>query len=530
MVGRPPIRVLGLIEVETDLGGTVSLGLRQEILLAVLAANAGAVVSAETLTDSIWGDDVAVSRAGALHTLVSRLRPQLPEASLVTQGHGYVLANDPEILDIARFDELMLKARESPVSQALDSLDEALALWRGRSFGLVADRAGVQPRAIEMDELHVVAAERLARLLIDVGRSGEAVARLDRLIEQHPLRETPVALAMEALVQTGRQTEALRYFSALRERLVVEAGLEPSAKLRQVEEDVLNDRFASDSPQQEVQAAAPGNIPLRLRTRMVERRPGEPIAYATFGSGPSLVFMPGWISSLDAFADGTDPRGVLLSLLARHFSVTVFDRYGTGLSKAPNPDFAVEASADEVRAVLSVIDGPSTIFASSAAGPAALLAAAGNPAVQHIVLMCTYANGPGLFTKAQNRESLIEVVEQSWGMGSRILADMIVPGIDAVTRAVFARFQRRTASPEVAAGYIRQLFDADVTSVLARIEQPCLVVHYRDDPAIPYSGSHQLVLGIRDTELQPLEGPFHTPPPEHAETIADSVRRFVAGV
>lgn len=278
-------------------------------------------------------------------------------------------------------------------------------------------------------------------------------------------------------------------------------------------------------------AEMPGTTRLRLKPRVLERCPGQRIAYATVGSGSPLIFMPGWISSLDAFADGTDPRVPLVARLADDFAVTVFDRYGTGLSAAADPadlDASLEGSVREVLELLEVIDGgPAAIFASSAAGPAAILAAAGNPQVDHLVLMCTYANGPTLFTNQQNKDNLIKLVKESWGMGSRFLADMIVPGIDAVTRSVFARFQRRTASPEVAAAYIEQLYGADATASLADIDQPCLVMHYRGDPAIPFAGSQQLALGINNTELMPLEGPYHTPPRTHVDRIAAAVRRFV---
>ncbi len=272
---------------------------------------------------------------------------------------------------------------------------------------------------------------------------------------------------------------------------------------------------------------APTMSTLRLRPSTVERSAGQRVAYATIGSGPPLLFMPGWISSLDAFADGTDPRAPLIARLAEDFAVTVFDRYGTGLSVAEDVDTSLEASVEEVRVVLDTIEsGPAVVFASSAAGPAAVLAAAGNAKVASLVLLCTYANGPVLFSNPQNKANLIELVEKSWGMGSRILADMIVPGIDAVTRSVFARFQRRTASPAVAAGYIRQLYDADASEALSAIEQPCLVMHYRNDPAIPFAGGRQLAMGIDNTEFVPLDGPYHTPPAADVEHLATIVARF----
>ncbi len=288
-------------------------------------------------------------------------------------------------------------------------------------------------------------------------------------------------------------------------------------------------RFVADivSVDEAAFGRAPSAATMRLRPNTVERRAGQRVAYATIGSGPPLLFMPGWISSLDAFADGTDPRAPLIARLADDFSVTVFDRFGTGLSAAEEVDTSLEASVDEVLAVLGTIEsGPAVVFASSAAGPAALLAAAGNEKVARLVLLCTYANGPTLFSNPQNKANLIELVETSWGMGSRILADMIVPGIDAVTRSVFARFQRRTATPGVAAGYIRQLYDADATEVLSAIEQPCLVMHYRNDPAIPFAGGRQLAMGVDDTEFVPLDGPYHTPPAADVEHLATIVARF----
>jgi len=522
---QAPIRVLGSIEVASD-SGPVSLGARQHVLLAVLAANAGSVVPADALISAIWLDGDADDRVGALHTLVSRLRPRLPDGALVTRSPGYLLTADPNVLDLARFEQLVRSAEDAPPADALELFEQASALWRGRAFGTVADREAVQPRAVELEELRTIVQERHARTLLDLDRPQEAVVLLDTLIDEHLFREQPVALVMEALTRSGRQTDALRRFSAFRKRLAEEVGLDPSADLQRIQEAVLNDGFARSPRMQTDEGSTPAQFPLRMKPRMIERRPGEPIAYAQIGSGPPLVFMPGWISSLDLYADGTDPRGVLLARLAEDFTVTVFDRYGTGLSTAKDVDTSLAASVEEVRAIVDVVGHPATLVASSAAGPAAVLASAGNPAVGGIVFLCTYANGPALFTNPQNNTNMIELVEKSWGTGSRIIADMIVPGIDALTRSVFAGFQRGTARPDVAAGYVRRIFEADASSALSQIEQPCLIMHYRGDSAIPYEGSRQLALGIEDTELVPLEGPYHTPPPEHVDQIAAMICRF----
>lgn len=517
----PVIGVLGPIEVRTS-SGSMALGSRQHVLLAVLAARAGSVVPADVLAEAIWGDDLPADPPAALHTLVSRLRARLPAGAIVTRAPGYLVPADPALVDLCRFEQLVDEAARLGPAEALARLDAAVALWRGPAFGSVADRVAVTPRAVELDELRVIVLERRADALVRLGRWSDAIASLDGLLAEQPLREHAVALIVEALARSSRQTDALRRVAGFRERLAEETGLEPGAELRRIEAAVLGGELDSGSPDA---AGAPGPV-LRLRVDTVERRPDERVAFATFGSGPPLLFLPGWLSCLDAFADGTDPRGALIARLAQDFTVTAFDRYGTGLSPSTDVDLSLEASVDEVHAVLDVLGDDVTVFASSCAGPSALIAAAERSTIGRLVLMCTFADGPGLFTNPVARSSLLDLVERSWGMGSRVIADLVVPGIDAVTRSDFARFQRRAASPTVAAGYLRQLYESDATSVLSRVRQRCLVLHYRDDPAIPFGGAHQLAFGLPDAELVALDGPYHTPPAGDLDRIAGAVVEF----
>jgi len=74
--------------------------------------------------------------------------------------------------------------------------------------------------------LEVVAAGRLAR-----GENGEALAGLTALVDDDPLRERPRALLMEALVATGRRTEAMRVYDDFRRLLGSELGVGPSPSL-----------------------------------------------------------------------------------------------------------------------------------------------------------------------------------------------------------------------------------------------------------------------------------------------------------
>ncbi|MGI9607544.1 MAG: AfsR/SARP family transcriptional regulator, partial [Acidimicrobiales bacterium] len=81
-------RVLGPVRVEKD-GEELPLGgPQQRLVLALLIAAAGRVVSSSNLIDAIWADDPPQTAKKTIQGYISHLRAQLGEA-LLTQGSGY---------------------------------------------------------------------------------------------------------------------------------------------------------------------------------------------------------------------------------------------------------------------------------------------------------------------------------------------------------------------------------------------------------------------------------------------------------
>lgn len=519
------VRVLGPVEVATD-SGVANLGSRTKALVAGLAARRGEAVSTERLAEAIWGNEPPSDPPGAIQTLVSRLRSSTSSNVVETAGNGYRMDPDAVAIDSVLFERQLSKASELAPAEALALLDEALALWRGDAFADASIADLTDDEARRLDELHLVAHERRFRRLLECGRAEEAVGPLEAFVARHPLRERAVGLLLEALARSGRDTDALRRYAEHRSRLADETGLEPSAELQELEFAILT---RSLDPKV-APAGTPPKVafPLVLRTATTERRPGEAIAWANLGSGPPLMYLPGWISSLEAFADGSDPRSLIVASLAEHFEVTLFDRYGTGMSRTNGVvDTSLAASADEVRTLLDRSPRPMTLFASSASGPVAIAAAAANPAVSSLVLLCTFASGPTVFRNESATESLLGLVRSSWGMGSRVLANLILPGVDAASADAFARFQRRTTTTDVAAGYLEQMMRAETSHLLANVTQPTLIMHYRQDPAIPFEGARQLARGLPNAELVTLDGPYHVPPAAHIESITKQTTDFI---
>ena len=520
------VRVLGPIDV-MKADGPVSVTGRQGALLALLAARAGAVVSADQLVDGLWGQDLPDDPSNALQGLVSRLRSRLGPDLIETRSSGYRLGVPPDRVDALRFEELLRRADGALAPVAIGLIDDALALWRGQAFGEHGDLVALRAETSRLEELLLVASERRLRRLIEVRRLDEAISSLEAFVLEHPLREGALASLMEALARAGRKTEALRRLSAYRSMLAEASGLEPSAGLLDLELAILTDGLDRPADLADRPRAAPSTSAalFKVRLRSFERAPGERVAYGELGHGAPLVFLPGWVSRLDEYSSGTDPRGRLLAKLAERMQVIAYDRYGTGMSAGPVTDFSLETSVEELLHLLDTIGHEGvTLFASSCSSPVGVVAASRDARVERLVVLNGFACGPAVFHNRAVADSMTSMVRSGWGLGSRVLANLLLP--DGADEPAFARFQRRAATPEVAAGFLDQMYSADVSGLLATVRQPALIVHYREDRAIPVAGGHELARGLPRAELILLEGAYHLPPARDVDRIAEAVFAF----
>ena len=95
--------------------------------------------------------------------------------------------------------------------------------------------------------MRVVAMEERAEALLALGHHHRVIPELERLVADHPLRERPVSLLMQALFATGRQADALRAFQSFRTRLADETGLDPSDELVALERSMASGRPVATS-------------------------------------------------------------------------------------------------------------------------------------------------------------------------------------------------------------------------------------------------------------------------------------------
>ncbi|MFD4958262.1 ATP-binding protein [Microbacterium sp. NPDC058389] len=107
-------------------------GRGQEALLFRLALDAGTAVAYRALAEDVWPDDPPEDPRASLQSLASRLRRALPDGALEAVPGGYRLAVDRDDVDLARFTDLVERARRAEdAGAAAADARAALDLWIG---------------------------------------------------------------------------------------------------------------------------------------------------------------------------------------------------------------------------------------------------------------------------------------------------------------------------------------------------------------------------------------------------------------
>jgi DNA-binding SARP family transcriptional activator/tetratricopeptide (TPR) repeat protein len=168
---------------------------------------------------------------------------------LVCRSGGYVLAVDPEQVDIHRFQRHVRGGRRELASGrpelAARQLAEGLSLWHGKALTGVPEAVRDGP-ASRLEELRVLAAEERVAADLALGRHEHLIPELYELVAEHPWRERLVSQLMTALHRSGRRAEALEVYGRTRQRMIDELGLEPGTDLQRLQQLLLADQPAAE--------------------------------------------------------------------------------------------------------------------------------------------------------------------------------------------------------------------------------------------------------------------------------------------
>src|SRR5579859_4980014 len=354
------VRLFGELEALADGVPVPVRGAKQRALLALLALQRGQPVSADRLIDVLWGDGQAAHPVNALQAQIGQLRRTLGPAAILTTEAGYALTAGPDEVDVVRFERLVAKgqrlAADGELEPASAALGEALRLRRGEPLAEFTYAAFFDAERTRLDELTLVAAESRAGADLGLGRHGELAGELEALCREHPLRERLWELLILALYRAGRQAEALRAYTEIRDRLVSELGIDPGPALRELQARIL----AQDPSLAPVSGPA-GTAPVRVAAPTAAGNLRERLS-SFVGRDAELEQLLGSVRA-SRLVTLTGPGGTGKTRLAVEAAAALRAEYQDGawlveLASVAAPDGVGPAVAGALGAVASALGSP----------------------------------------------------------------------------------------------------------------------------------------------------------------------------
>lgn len=256
---------------------------------------------------------------------------------------------------------------------------------------------------------------------------------------------------------------------------------------------------------------------------------GGRVAYASLGKGAPLVMLPGWLSHLREL--WTHPASASARRkLAGGRRFVWYDRLGCGLSDRSGMELSLDNDIEQLRAVLddAGIERADLIGYSLGGPPAAAFARRYPERVGRLVFCSAFARG-SIIGSEEQMTALKQVVRAHWGLGSRTLASMLVPNGSSQDITWFSRFQRLAARADMAERLLQHLWTLDVRDLLPELRVPTLILHNRDDRAIPLSAAEEIAALVPGARLDVLEGNEHDPFIRDSGAMVERILAFVDG-
>jgi DNA-binding SARP family transcriptional activator len=244
--GQLSIKILGPFSAHLGHLAVTPSAAKQRQILALLALNAGRVVTVPTLTEELWGDYPPRSSSTTLQTYVMQLRNRLAAARQVlsTRHSGYLLEAQPCRTDVEEFERLARAGREAAEAgdqrAASELLGRALAPWRGPALVDVRTGRVLELEAAALNESRLGVLERRIEADLALRRHADMLGELTVLVARNPMNENFCALLMTALYRSGHVGRALEGFQRLRAVLRDELGVEPCPRLQRLQQAILS--------------------------------------------------------------------------------------------------------------------------------------------------------------------------------------------------------------------------------------------------------------------------------------------------
>jgi len=282
--------------------------------------------------------------------------------------------------------------------------------------------------------------------------------------------------------------------------------------------------------------------PLHQDVRFTRLASGSRLAWARSGHAdrtrPVLLRTAHWMTHVehDAVSPVFRPW---LERLGRELRLLRYDERGCGLSGRDDVPLGLEASLEELQAVLDAAAEPrvALLGISGGAATAIALAARQPDRVSHLVLLGGYAQG--LLRRQPSAEglayfeALVTLMRVGWGQADsavqQFFSTRMVPDATPAQREALNELQRRSCDGARAAALLRARAEVDVRADLAAVRCPTLVLHAEGDGMVPAELGRELAAAIAGAQFETLPTRNHVPLPGDGafERMCERVCAFV---
>jgi pimeloyl-ACP methyl ester carboxylesterase len=250
---------------------------------------------------------------------------------------------------------------------------------------------------------------------------------------------------------------------------------------------------------------------------------GVRIAYSVGGQGPVLVRTIHWLNHLE-FEWKTPLRRQWLSEVMQHNTLLRYDQRGSGLSDWNIRDFSFGRTVQDFEELVDAAGLEKFSILGGCQGAAVGIAyAVRHPErVTKLIINGTFANGwPAPGPGAQEHlEAMLNLIRSGWGRDNpafrQLWTTLFRPDADAAEAAWLNELQRISSSPENAARMIAEFPNIRILDMLPKISCPTLVLHSRDDGAVPVQEGKLIAARIRGSRFVELPSRSHMVAPGDA--------------
>jgi len=263
--------------------------------------------------------------------------------------------------------------------------------------------------------------------------------------------------------------------------------------------------------------------------QFAKRQDGVKIAYSRFGEGVPLVCPAPWVTSLSHILEDSFARN-FWERLSQKVEIISYDKHGCGQSDRNRKDFSLESEILDLETLIHSLKlDKFYLLGSSGAGPTAIAYSYRNPnKVIKLILYGSFARGQTLATD-EVKSAFVSLIRASWGLGSKTLTDIYLPGADAEETQSFEKFQREGSNPEVAARLMELTYKLDVTDLLQHIKTPTLILHREQDRIISLDHGRHLAAEIPKANFKLLKGNIHAWWLGDTDEIIEEILTFLCG-